>query len=130
MTGDIHPRHPSDDALSQQNDYESSMDLPEDDEFDLSPERCDDVSRVHSDDELEGVIKELLHNSKQIDASDITVTVQHCDVRLAGTVKTQDERDYAERVIKLVHGVGEISSELVVKINPGILPTDVGRNPN
>jgi hypothetical protein len=88
----------------------------------------DSISRVHSDDELEIVIKELLHNSKRVDASDITVSVNHCDVHLSGSVKSQEERDYALNVVKLVHGVGEVNSDIIVKLNDGILPTDIGRN--
>jgi hypothetical protein len=75
------------------------------------------------------LLKELLHNSKQIDASDITVTVRHCDVKVSGTVKSQGERDYMERIIKMIHRV-VITSEVVVKLNPGILSTDLGCNPN
>lgn len=88
-----------------------------------------EIGRFHPDPELEKVIKELLGNSKRIDASDITVVVDHSNVKLSGSVKSQFDRDYAESVVKLVHGVGNVSSELIVKINPGILPTDVGRNP-
>ena len=79
--------------------------------------------------DLELVIKELLKNSKRIDARDITVTVDNSNVTLSGTVRTQNERDYAEHIVKLIHGVGDVYSDLIVKINEGILPTDVGRNP-
>lgn len=87
------------------------------------------LSRVHSDEDLERVIRELLKNSNRLDASDITVTVDNAHVRLSGTVKSQEERDYAEDVVKLVHGVGEIEIDLIVKTTGGILPTDIGRNP-
>lgn len=81
------------------------------------------------DEELENVLKELIHNSTQIDASDITVSVDKMDVTLSGTVKTQDEREYALKIVKLVQGVGTVHSDLVVKRNEGILPTDIGRHP-
>jgi osmotically-inducible protein OsmY len=55
--------------------------------------------------------------------------VKNLDVKLSGSVKSQFDRDYAVSLVKLVHGVGEIKSELIVKINQGILPTDLGRNP-
>lgn len=100
-------------------------------DLDLSPEeasRPDYLERVHPDDELEHVIKELLHNSKRIDASDITVLVSNSDVTLSGTVKSQTDRDYALDVVKLVHGVGSIKSNLIVKTHEGILPTDLGRD--
>lgn len=103
-------------------------------EDELAPEYIDDdlhndIAHIHSDDELEYVIKEILHNSKKIDASDITVTVDKTNVRLSGSVKSQDERDYAAKVVRLIHGVGDVQLDLVVKINDGILPTDIGRNP-
>lgn len=88
-----------------------------------------ELSKIHTDIELEKVIKELLLNSKKIDASDICISVDKSNVKLAGSVHSQLERDYVVSLVKLVHGVGNINSELIVKINPGILPTDVGRNP-
>jgi hypothetical protein len=83
-----------------------------------------------TDEELEGVIKELLLNSRRLDARDITVTVDKGNVTLSGSVKSQDERDYACEVARLVQGVGDISSQIVVKLNDGILPTDIGRKSN
>lgn len=99
--------------------------------LDLSPEEAskpDRVVHLHRDEEIEAVVKELLHNSKKMDASDITVTVSNSNVTLSGTVKTQTERDYAIGVVKLVHGVGDVNSEIIVKTHGGILPSDVGRN--
>lgn len=81
------------------------------------------------DEELEKVLKELLHNSTRIDASDITVMVDKMDVTLSGTVRSQGDRDYALKIVKLVQGVGTVHSDLIVKTNEGILPTDIGRNP-
>ena len=112
--------------------YEFDEDLEfgdDDDEF-LEPEKIPpELSRVHPDYELERVVKELLQNSKRIDGSDITVTVDKCNVKLSGTVKSQEERDYAFGVTKLIHGVGDVQNDLIVKLNDGILPTDIGRNP-
>jgi hypothetical protein len=88
-----------------------------------------ELGRIHPDEELEKVIKELLKNSKRLDARDISVSVDKCNVKLSGSVQSQFERDYAESVVRLVHGVGEVYTDLIVKTNPGILPTDVGRNP-
>lgn len=100
-------------------------------DLDLSPEEASQPDRVvhlHRDDEIEEVVKELLHNSTRMDASDITVSVINSNVTLSGTVKTQIERDYAIGVVKLVHGVGDVDSEIIVKTHGGILPSDVGRN--
>jgi osmotically-inducible protein OsmY len=99
-------------------------------EFDLHENDYTDqgLSRIHTDQELERVVKELLHNSQKLDGKDISVSVDNCNVTLSGTVKSQEERDYATDVVKLVHGVGEVHSEIIVKRNPGILPTDIGRH--
>ncbi len=86
-----------------------------------------DDSYGPNDQEIEIVVKELLHNSQRIDASDISVSVDQMNVTLSGTVRSQFERDYAVGVAKLVHGVGNIESEIIVKRNEGILPTDIGR---
>lgn len=88
----------------------------------------DDFSHVRTDNEMERVIKELLKNSSRIDSRDLTVTVDKCNVTLSGSVRSQAERDYALEVSKLVHGVGDVRSDIVVKINQGILPSDIGRD--
>jgi osmotically-inducible protein OsmY len=88
-----------------------------------------ELSRVHRDEELEKSIRELLQTTKKIDGGDITVSVSNSDVKLSGSVKSQFDRDYAISLVKLIHGVGNIKAEIIVKINPGILPTDIGRNP-
>ena len=100
-------------------------------DLDLSEEeaaRPDHVERVHPDLEIEKVVKELLHNSERLDASDITVVVKQSNVRLSGTVKSQKDRDYALGIVKLVHGIGNVESDLIVKTHEGILPSDVGRD--
>jgi len=88
-----------------------------------------ELSRVHRDEELEKSIRELLQTTKKIDGRDITVSVSNSDVKLSGSVKSQFDRDHAISLVKLIHGVGNIKAEIIVKINPGILPTDIGRNP-
>lgn len=84
---------------------------------------------MRADDELERVIKELLQNTRRIDASDITVSVDNQNVTLSGTVRKQSERDYAISIVKLVQGVGDVNSEIIVKTTTGILPSDIGRHP-
>lgn len=87
------------------------------------------LSKVHPDDELETSIRELLKDTKMANASDVSVIVKDSNVKLSGSVKSQADRDYIISIVKWVHGVGEIKSELTVKLNQGILPTDIGRNP-
>lgn len=88
------------------------------------------LSHVHTDAEIETVVREFLKENKLVDASDISVSVDKSNVKLSGTVKTQEERDYIQDAVKLIHGVGEIKSEIIVKRNEGILPSDIGRNPH
>lgn len=101
---------------------------------DESPDINDDdynkpSGHIYSDEELENVIKELFKNSHQINAEDITVRAYHCDVTLSGTVKTEEEKDAASSMVLLIHGIGLVHNDLIVKRNEGILPTDIGRNP-
>ena len=88
----------------------------------------EEAYNFQSDYELESAVKELLLNSKRMDARDITVKVDNRNITLSGSVKSQEERDYAMTLVRLVQGIGEVRSEIIVKRNPGILPTDIGRN--
>ncbi len=92
-------------------------------------EHITDLSHIHSDTEIEKSIHELFHSTKRGDLRDISISVRNTNVKLSGTVKSQSDRDYAISLVKLIHGVGDIKADIVVKLNPGILPTDVGRNP-
>jgi len=149
MNDSIDPRFPlNEDHGPEKSKYEQFMDLLNDNEIreslmGHSPSEFDEglaldyhqekyephvIGKIHADSELEGVIRELLLNSKRLDARDISVIVDAGKVTLSGSVKSQFERDYAISLAKLVHGVGEVQSNLIVKLNPGILPTDVGRD--
>lgn len=88
-----------------------------------------EFQRIHSDEELERTIREILHSSKLIDGRDLSVSVRNTNVKVSGSVKSQFERDYVLSLVKLVHGIGSIKGDIIVKLNPGILPTDIGRNP-
>lgn len=125
------PPRPDSDFSDNYPDYKKPDDFEfiDDDEFIEPEETPSDISRIHNDLEMESVIKELLHNSHKIDARDITVVVDNRNVKLSGSVKSQEERDYAVSITKLVHGVGDVVSDIIVKRNEGILPTDIGRNP-
>jgi len=127
-----HSNFHTDQGKWERRDFEMDERIMDDeDDLDLSAEEAatpDHMERVHLDSELEAVVKELLHNSHRMDASDITVVVENSNVRLSGTVKTQKDRDYALGIVKLVHGVGDVKSDLIVKTHDGILPTDIGRD--
>lgn len=66
---------------------------------------------------LESTLKELLHNSKRLDADDITVSVHDHDVTLSGSVKSEAERDYAEKILHHVDGVESVHIDLIVGRN-------------
>lgn len=81
-----------------------------------------------SDASLERIVKELLRSSKALDAADITVIAHKGDITLSGTVKSDIQKNAAGSLTQLIHGVGKIKNDLIVKLNSGILPTDIGRN--
>lgn len=86
------------------------------------------AGHIYSDDELERVVKKLLRSSQSLDASDITVTADKGNLTLSGTVKSDQQKHAASSMLGLLHGVGVVQNDLIVKINEGILPTDVGRD--
>lgn len=94
---------------------------------DESGEDEEQPGRVASDETLENVVKEIIHNSKRLADDDITVSVSRADVTLNGTVRTEDEKNTAGALAQLVHGIGIIKNNIIVKLNEGILPTDIGR---
>ena len=94
----------------------------------LEGEYHESSGHIYSDEELESVVKELLKNSKSLDASDLTVTAHNCDVTVSGTVKSDQQKNAVTDIVRLIHGVGKIRNDIVVKINEGILPTDLGRD--
>lgn len=79
------------------------------------------------DRELGTAVKEILRNSRYLDSKDISVEVDDGRITLSGTVPSEMDRDYALQIVELINGVQEVHSELIVKLNPGILPTDIGR---
>lgn len=84
--------------------------------------------QVESDEKLGSVVKELIHNSHRLNGDDISVEVYHADVTLLGSVTTEEEKYVAGSLAQLIHGVGTIRNELVVKRSEGILPSDLGRH--
>ncbi|GEM_PF-1980767 len=114
-------RHTLQGHITNESDVEEAMSYHEE-EF-LEPS-----GHIYSDDELENVVKILLENSKTLDSSDITVTVANGNITLSGTVKSDQQKNAASSIIHSIHGVGLIKNDIIVKINEGILPTDVGRD--
>lgn len=113
-TPGIHPNF-EDDSDKRPIDFEDdSDDELEEISFD-DFERIDNLSRIHTDEELEKAVKDLLMHSNRVDALDISVEVDASNVTLSGTVNTPEERDYALSIVKLIHGVGDVHSSLVVR---------------
>jgi osmotically-inducible protein OsmY len=99
-----------------------------DENFVEADDEGEEIGQVASDQEIEDVVKELIHNSRRLDGNDISVAVDHADITLKGSVRTEDEKYIAGSLAQLIHGVGLIRNELIVKRNAGILPTDIGRH--
>lgn len=80
-------------------------------------ERIESLSRIQSDEDIENAVKDLLAHSHKIDAKNIIVEVDACNVTLSGTVHSEIERVYALSVVKLINGVGDVHSSLVIKLS-------------
>jgi BON domain len=100
---------------------------PEDDPTILSDDPESFISCIHPDEELEKTLKNFLHSHPNLKSQDLTLSVHFGVVHLTGSVPSQSDRDLAVEICHLVHGVLRVESEIIVKLNPGILPTDVGR---
>jgi osmotically-inducible protein OsmY len=67
-----------------------------------------------SDQTIENVIKEIFSNSKKLKDHKISIKVDHTDVTLTGSVKSDEEKYLAESLVHLIHGVGLIKNRIVV----------------
>ena len=67
-----------------------------------------------SDDRIREDISDRLTDDDRIDASDISVQVQNCDVTLTGTVSDRDQKRWAEDVAERVSGVKEVTNNIRV----------------
>ena len=114
-TPGIHPNF-DDDSEKRPVDFNDSNEHSEEISFD-DFERIDKLSRIQTDEELEKAVKDLLMHSTRVDALDINVEVDACNVTLSGTVNSQEERDYALSIVKLINGVGDVHSSLVLRVS-------------
>ena len=64
---------------------------------------------------ITATVKGKILADKSLDGSDISVTTEKDVVMLSGTVKTDAQKDEAEKVAKLVNGVKSVDNKLVVK---------------
>lgn len=70
-----------------------------------------DSGHIHTDSEIESVIKEIFSKTK-LDKQDIKLSVKDSNVTIEGNVSTQHEKEMAEKMAKLAHGVGAIKNNL------------------
>jgi hypothetical protein len=65
-----------------------------------------------SDDRIREDVNEWLTRHPEIDASDIDVTVESCEVTLAGVVEDRRDKRLAEDIAESVPGVNEVHNQL------------------
>ncbi|MGE3610148.1 MAG: BON domain-containing protein [Bacteriovoracaceae bacterium] len=89
-----------------------STEFLEDVEIDQS-ENYFDSGHIHNDEELEMILNKLFqtfnHHNK------ITFKVDHSNVTLLGEVNSVHNKEMAEKMVKLIHGIGVIKNLLVLK---------------
>ena len=59
----------------------------------------------------------------RIDASDIEVKVENSEVTLSGSVRSREEKRYAEDIVERVMGIGEVNNHLKVQRADHVLGT-------
>lgn len=74
-----------------------------------------DENYYRLDDDLTKEIEDLLESSDQLDPKHIDVYVQAGNVTLRGTVKSEEQREAANRLVAKALAVGEIRNELVIE---------------
>lgn len=70
---------------------------------------------TRSDERIKDDVNDRLSDDSFIDASDIDVTVEHCEVVLSGTVDSKEEKRRAEDIAERISGVKNVENRLKVK---------------
>jgi hypothetical protein len=68
-----------------------------------------------SDQRIEEDINEQLTRHPMIDASEIDIAVQNCEVTLRGTVDNRDAKRIAEDIAENIFGVKDVNNQIKVK---------------
>lgn len=71
-------------------------------------------SYQRSDDRIREDVNERLSDDARVDASEIEVTVQTCEVTINGTVRDRNEKRWAEDIAESVSGVKHVQNNLRV----------------
>lgn len=90
-------------------------DFGEEDNVYDEDEEENSVKESYSDNVIEHVVRELIHNSRRLDGKDISVNVCHSVVTLGGMVRSENEKYTATSLVNLIQGVGFIKNEITVK---------------
>lgn len=80
-----------------------------------------------SDERIKEEVCETLARHPEIDASDIEVNVQNCEVTLTGTVTEREAKRIAEDAVERVFGVKDVQNQIKVKPD-GASDREVTRN--
>jgi HSP20 family molecular chaperone IbpA len=68
-----------------------------------------------SDERIREEVSEVLARHPEVDASDVEVKVQNCEVTLTGTVTDREAKRIAEDVVERVFGVKDVQNQIKVK---------------
>ncbi|HEV8131888.1 MAG TPA: BON domain-containing protein [Acidobacteriota bacterium] len=77
------------------------------------PSPTDQLASI-PDDVLLARVEAVLFKSKQLDTADITVTTSNGTVKLTGTVDTDQQKRYAETLVRQVRGVRRLENQILV----------------
>ncbi|WP_413288949.1 BON domain-containing protein [Bdellovibrio sp. HCB337] len=109
---DIDPHHPQSGA----GDYLTWAPESQPSSSDLSPDHTGKGPKDYkrADESILADVVDMLTRHHEIDASDVSVQVEHGEVILTGFVPQRNMKFLAEDVIELIPGVQEISNQLKV----------------
>lgn len=68
-----------------------------------------------SDSDVTMKVKTALHSDEMVKSFDIAVVTTKGDVRLTGTVDSQDQLDYIDKLVRSIEGVHSLHDELTIK---------------
>lgn len=74
-----------------------------------------------SDEKIKEEVKNLLDHSNEVDATDITVTVQHNWVILKGQVSDRLQKKAAETIAEKVEGVEDVLNYITLRKDRGLI---------
>jgi len=72
---------------------------------------------TRSDERIKEDVNDRLSHDRQVDATDIEVTVDNCEVTLTGTVNSRWEKRHAEDILETISGVKNVENRLKVNAN-------------